>query len=145
MGKDPFFLDRDQVSERPQFEALGHSGSTHYSGLETFPNPGCGIVQYTSDEVMAKCPVTGQPDFYTVSIQLRDTDSLIESKSLKLYFQSLMMASFKVEGAEGGVFCESLAVMLQKSIAEAIEADPLNVTVQLDQKSRGGISIRAIV
>lgn len=141
---DPFFLDSEQHAGEPQFEALRHAGSDTYVGLETFDNPGCGVVQYTSDEVMAKCPVTSQPDFYTVAIQLRETEKLIESKSLKLWFQNLMRTSFSKEGPGTGIFCETLAVYLRQVVAEAVGAEESQVTVQLDQKSRGGISIRAI-
>lgn len=139
----PFFLDSEQHQDgEPQFEALGHAGSSHYVGLETFDNPGCGVVIYRSDEVMASCPITSQPDFYTVAIQLRETDKLIESKSLKLFFQNLMNTSLGPDGH--GIFCEALAVHLRTVIAEAVECDEEQVTIQLDQKSRGGISIQAM-
>ena len=127
--------------EKPQFEALGSPGSGTYVGLETFPNPGCGVVSYSSDEVMSKCPITGQADFYTVTIQLRETEKLIESKSLKLWFQNLMVLSFK---DDFGIFCESLAVHIRDVIAQAVEADEEKIAVQLVQKSRGGISITAV-
>jgi 7-cyano-7-deazaguanine reductase len=128
--------------EPPQtFAALGSPGSGTYVGLETFPNPGCEVVVYSSDEVMAKCPITGQPDFYTVSIQLKGAEKLIESKSLKLWFQNLMALSFQ---QDFGIFCEALAVHIRDTIAEATETDEADVTVQLVQKSRGGISITAV-
>lgn len=127
--------------DEPRFAALGSQGSGTYVGLETFPNPGCEAVSYRSDEVMATCPITGQPDFYTVVIFLKDVDNLIESKSLKLWFQNVMRASFT---EEFGIFCEALAVHIRDSVAQAIEAEADNVTVQLEQKSRGGISITAV-
>lgn len=144
MAKSPFFLDSDAHGDdrEPDFQALGHSGSGTYMGLETFPNPGCGVVIYTSDEVMASCPITGQPDFYTVAIQLRETEKLIESKSLKLWYQNLMLNSIGEKGH--GIFCEGLAVHIRDTVAEAICAEEEQVTVQLDQKSRGGITIRAM-
>jgi hypothetical protein len=43
------------------FVALGHPGSDHYAGLETFANPGVSHVETTSDELSTICPVTGQP------------------------------------------------------------------------------------
>ena len=48
--------------------ALGHAGSEHYVGLETFPNPGVTRVEMTSDELTAVCPITGQPDMYVATI-----------------------------------------------------------------------------
>lgn len=129
--------------ERPApFAALGHPGSEAYIGLETFPNPGCEIVSYASDEVMAKCPVTGQPDFYQVVIQMREVENCIESKSLKLWFQNLMVTSFR---EDFGIFCEALAVHIRDSVMEAVgETDEGKITVQLTQKSRGGIAITAV-
>lgn len=132
------FLDSDVPS--PQFEALGHSGSDTYVGIETFPNPGCGA-SYTSDEVMAICPITKQPDFYTIEIQVgREVPTLPESKSLKLFFQNLMVQSIK---NNQGIFCESLAVHVKTVLAGTLGAEEGDVRVVLTQKSRGGIVIRA--
>lgn len=138
------FLDSDfqDEPEEPQiFEALGHAGSDHYVGLETFDNPGCVLVSMSSDEVMARCPITKQPDFYTCTIELAQTDKLIESKSLKIWFQNLMTNSFT---QDTGVFCEALAVYIRQTICEALDCDDEQVRVILTQKSRGGISIKAV-
>jgi NADPH-dependent 7-cyano-7-deazaguanine reductase QueF len=123
------------------FEALSRQGSGAYQGLETFPNPGCELVTYTSDEVVAKCPVTGQPDYYTCEITLKNAERLIESKSLKLYFNNIHEATFT---KDFGIFCEALAVYLRGEIAEAVGSDEDDVRVVLAQKSRGGISIKAM-
>ncbi len=137
------FLDSDFPGrpETPQFRALGSPGSGTYVGLETFDNPGCSIVTYRSDEVMSKCPITGQPDFYEIVIQLTGCDKCIESKSLKLWFQNIITLSFTTEF---GIFCEALAVHVRDTIAEAIGEDDSKITVQLSQKSRGGITIVAV-
>jgi 7-cyano-7-deazaguanine reductase len=123
------------VSELPEFTALGHAGSEHYVGLETFPNPGVELVEMTSDELTAMCPVTGQPDLYVVSIEFAPDELCLESKSLKLY-----LARFRNEGA----FCEALAVKIRDDVAEALGLDQSRVTVTLEQKARGGITITAI-
>lgn len=136
------FLGNLDSGEGPEFRALSTQGSGTYIGLEAFPNPGCTYVAYTSDEVVAACPITGQPDFYTVEIALRDTEKLIESKSMKIWFQNLMKSSLQEEGI--GIFCEALAVHIRDSIAEAVNVSTENVQVTLKQKSRGGISIVAI-
>src|SRR5690348_14697548 len=52
-----------------EFVALGHAGSEHYAGLETFANPGVARVEMESDELTALCPVTGQPDLYRARIE----------------------------------------------------------------------------
>jgi 7-cyano-7-deazaguanine reductase len=123
------------VSELPEFTALGHAGSEHYAGLETFPNPGVELVELTSDELTAMCPVTGQPDMYVASIEYAPDALCLESKSLKLY-----LARFRNEGA----FCEALAVRIRDDVAEALQLDQSRVTVTLEQKARGGITITAI-
>jgi 7-cyano-7-deazaguanine reductase len=118
-----------------EFVALGHAGSEHYAGLETFPNPGVRQVEMTSDELTAVCPITGQPDLYTARIEYRPGESCLESKSLKLY-----LARFRNEGC----FCEALAVRIRDDVAEALGLGRADVTVTLTQKARGGISIVAV-
>jgi 7-cyano-7-deazaguanine reductase len=88
-------------------------------------------VTYTSDEVTSICPVTGQPDQYTVEIDLYDSVVGVESKSLKLFLQS-----FRNEGQ----FCEAFA----STIAHEVHAATLGgARVLVTQKPRGGITIRA--
>jgi 7-cyano-7-deazaguanine reductase len=122
------------AAEKQQFVALGHAGSEHYAGLETFPNPGVVEVELTSDELTAVCPVTGQPDLYVATILYSPGKLCLESKSLKLY-----LARFRNEGH----FCEALAVRIRDDVAAALELDANAVTVTLTQKPRGGIEIVA--
>jgi 7-cyano-7-deazaguanine reductase len=117
-----------------EFVALGHAGSEHYAGLETFPNPGVSRVEMTSDELASICPVTGQPDLYIAAIEYRPKDLCLESKSLKLY-----LMTFRNEGH----FCEALAVRIRDDVAEALGLAAADVTVTLSQKARGGITIVA--
>ncbi len=72
----------------PEFVALGHAGSEHYAGLETFPNPGVSLVELESDELVAVCPITGQADLYVATIEFEPEGLCLESKSLKLYLGS---------------------------------------------------------
>ena len=123
-------------TERPtEFVALGHAGFEHYAGLETFPNPGVSHVEMASDELTAVCPITGQPDLDVASIEYTPNALCIESKSLKLY-----LAQFR---NEGGAFCEALAVRIRGDVAAALEVEPSHVSVMLEQKARGGITIVA--
>ena len=117
-----------------EFVALGHAGSEHYAGLESFPNPGVSHVEMTSDELSAMCPITDQPDFYVAAIEYQPDALCLESKSLKIY-----LSRFRNEGA----FCEALAVKIREDVAEALELAADKVTVRLTQKPRGGISIVA--
>ena len=116
--------------------ALGHPGNDHYAGLETFANPGVAEVELTSDELTAVCPITSQPDLYRVAIGYEPDALCLESKSLKLY-----LSSFRNEG----VFCEALAVRIRDDVAAALELEQDRVTVTLEQKARGGITITAVV
>jgi 7-cyano-7-deazaguanine reductase len=117
-----------------EFVALGHPGSEKYAGLESFDNPGVSHVMMRSDELVAVCPVTGQPDMYVASIEYWPDRLCLESKSLKLYLNG-----FRNEGA----FCEALAVRIRDDVSEALELPADKVRVTLDQKARGGITITA--
>jgi 7-cyano-7-deazaguanine reductase len=119
-----------------EFVALGHAGSDAYAGLETFANPGVERVELVSDELTAVCPITGQPDFYTATIEYRPGGLCLESKSLKLY-----LSRFRDQGA----FCEALAVQMRDEVAAALDLAAGDVHVTLRQKARGGITITASV
>lgn len=150
MSQDPHagrFLDSSDKTERP-FRALGSPGSEVYVGLETFPNPGCHSVTYASDEIVAYCPITKQPDFYAMEMTLLGTEKCIESKSLKLWLRQF-------NNDENGLFCEALAVFIRDEVGAILgytdgegnydeEEISNHVQVILTQKSRGGISIRSI-
>jgi 7-cyano-7-deazaguanine reductase len=111
---------------------LGTSG-TEFQGLDTFPvDPDVRDITMTSDEVTALCPVTGHPDQYTVSIVYNPNQLAIESKSLKLYFQT-----FRNEG----IFCESFAARIARDVRDVTQAHSVDVWVT--QKPRGGIEIVA--
>ena len=105
--------------------------------LETVPwNHGDtdAVVEFTTDELTAICPVTEQPDFYVLKLSYRPKEALIESKALKLY-----LWGFRDRGA----FAEDLAATLLKDLVTA--CDPRQMTVDLTQKVRGGLSIRTVV
>jgi 7-cyano-7-deazaguanine reductase len=114
-----------------EFVALG---SDDYAGLEGFENPGVSHVVMRSDELVAVCPITNQPDLYVASIEYWPQGLCLESKSLKLYLNG-----FRNEG----VFCEALAVKIRDDVAAALELPPDKVRVTLEQKARGGITITA--
>ena len=117
-----------------EFVALGHPGSEHYAGLETFANPGVSHVEMRSDELAAVCPVTGQPDLYVALIEYWPEALCLESKSLKLYLNG-----WRNEPQ----FCEALTVKIHEDVTQVLELPPDKVRVTLTQKARGGISIAA--
>lgn len=112
--------------------ALGQA-KAKFKGLETFPAPpAVHNVIMTSDEVTANCPVTNQPDWYTVTIEYTPKDLCIESKTLKLYLQSFR---------DQGHFCERFAEIIAFDIYKASLCECVTVTVK--QKPRGGVAIEA--
>jgi 7-cyano-7-deazaguanine reductase len=113
---------------------LGKSVKQPIEELDTFPAPeGISQVTMTSDEVTSSCPVTGQPDFYTVKIEYLPQYLCIESKSLKLYLWSF---------ASRAVFAEKLAAEIRDRVVNDIS--PKSCRVTTIQKSRGGISIETV-
>jgi 7-cyano-7-deazaguanine reductase len=91
-------------------------------------------VEFTTNELTATCPITGQPDFYELKLSYRPKESLIESKSLKLYLWGFR---------DRGIFAEDLAATLLKDLVAA--CDPVEMTVDLTQQVRGGLQIQTIV
>jgi 7-cyano-7-deazaguanine reductase len=91
-------------------------------------------VEFTTKELTATCPITGQPDFYELKLSYRPKESLIESKSLKLYLWGFR---------DRGIFAEDLAATLLKDLVAA--CDPVEMTVDLIQQVRGGLQIRTVV
>jgi len=131
----PTVRSMESAPRSTDFVALGHPGSEHYAGLETFANPGVSQVEMTSDEVTAVCPVTGQPDLYVATIEYWPRALCIESKSLKLY-----LSGFRNEAH----FCEALAVRIRDDVGKVLDLPPDKVRVTLKQKARGGITITAM-
>jgi 7-cyano-7-deazaguanine reductase len=91
-------------------------------------------VEFTTNELTATCPLTGQPDFYELKLTYRPKEALIESKSLKLYLWGFR---------DKGIFAEDLAATLLKDLVAA--CDPVEMTVDLTQQVRGGLQIRTVV
>jgi 7-cyano-7-deazaguanine reductase len=91
-------------------------------------------VEMTSDELVAVCPITGQPDMYVATIDYKPGSRCLESKSLKLY-----LTQFRDEGH----FCEALAVKIRDDVVRRLEVEPNAVQIRLTQKARGGITITA--
>lgn len=121
-----------------QFKALGHTvkvapGETPELEPVTLAHPALNQdVQFVSDEVTAICPVTGQPDWYTITISIYTNKHSIESKSLKLYLQSFH---------DKGNFAEDFATIILSAVVKC--TNPRGCRVTVVQKSRGGITLTA--
>lgn len=101
--------------------------------LETFPNQHPGrhyTVTLVCPEFTCVCPMTGQPDFATITIKYVPDQRIVESKSLKLYLWSYR---------EEGVFHEQVTNQILDDLVEALH--PISCHVNGAFSVRGGISI----
>jgi 7-cyano-7-deazaguanine reductase len=92
------------------------------------------VIEFSTTELTALCPITGQPDFYELELSYRPGPRLLESKSMKLYLWGFR---------DRGMFAEDMAATLLKDLVAA--CDPVEMTVDLTQKVRGGLKIRTVV
>lgn len=116
------------------FTILGKTVEQPMKKLEVFEKPSSvRTIVMKSDEVTSLCPVTGQPDWETVTIEYAPDKLCVESKSLKLY-----LWSFRNEGC----FCEALADTIANDFFDACK--PLWCKVTVTQKPRGGIEITSV-
>ena len=101
--------------------------------IDTFSNPRRNRsyeIRFVTDEVTSLCPVTGQPDFYTVDVTYIPADRCIESKSLKLY-----LFSFR----NSGLFAEDMANRVLEDLSGACSPQWMRVVCRM--KPRGGIAL----
>ena len=101
--------------------------------LETFGNKHQGndyFVKFNCPEFTSLCPVTGQPDFATITISYIPSERMVESKSLKLY-----LFSFRNRGD----FHEDVCNIIMRDLIELMDPKYIEVTGKF--LPRGGISI----
>ena len=102
--------------------------------LETFDNPQPGReyeIEINCPEFTSVCPVTGQPDYGTITITYCPDKSCVELKSLKFYIQSYR---------NKGIFYEKLTNDILSDLAGVIE--PKWMLVTGDFNARGGITTK---
>ena len=124
--------------EREGIHLLGQSKTkypqTYEPGvLETFPNKHPDndyFVKFNCPEFTSLCPITGQPDFATITISYVPDKIMVESKSLKLY-----LFSFRNHGD----FHEDCVNIIMKDLVALM--DPKYIEVWGKFTPRGGISI----
>lgn len=93
------------------------------------PHPGRDYeIRCETPELTCVCPMTGQPDFATVTITYVPAASIVELKSLKLY-----LWSYRDEGA----FHEDVTNRILDDLIAALS--PKRLTVRTDWLVRGGI------
>lgn len=98
--------------------------------LETFQNPRPGRdyqIKFIFPEFTSMCPVTGQPDFATITITYIPAEKCVEMKSLKLYFLSYR---------NKGIFYEAVVNSILDDLVATLK--PESITVEGDFAVRGG-------
>ena len=104
--------------------------------LVTFPNPTPErdyVIRHVCPEYTAVCPVTGQPDFGTISVIYVPDRACVELKSLKLY-----LWSFRDEGH----FFEQVTNQILDDLVRALQ--PRKMTVVGRFNVRGGIATTVV-
>ena len=87
--------------------------------LESFPNPRPGRdyeIRFVFPEFTSVCPVTGQPDFATITINYVPAESCVEMKSLKLYFFSYRNKGIFYEAVVNTILDDLVAKLHPKSM-----------------------------
>ena len=100
--------------------------------LETFPNPAPHrdfVIAHTHHEFTSVCPMTGHPDFATITVRYVADKACVELKSLKLYFHA-----YRNEG----IFFEAATNKICDDLGQALK--PRSLTIIADFKARGGFS-----
>ena len=100
--------------------------------IETFPNPHKDRdfeITSVCPEFTNVCPMTGQPDFATITISYVPDQRCIELKSLKIYLWSYR---------DKGAYHERVTNEIADDLIEAL--DPRRITVTGAFNVRGGIS-----
>jgi 7-cyano-7-deazaguanine reductase len=98
--------------------------------LEAFDNPKSEReyeIKFVFPEFTSMCPVTGQPDFATITIVYVPAALCVEMKSLKLYFLAYR---------NKGIFYEAVVNTILDDLVERL--DPRTVTVVGEFAARGG-------
>ncbi len=127
-----------QQEEMGDISLLGNQGVKYPADyapevLETFMNKHPDhdyFVKFNCPEFTSLCPITGQPDFATITISYVPNIKMVESKSLKLY-----LFSFRNHGD----FHEDCVNIIMEDLIRLME--PKYIEVWGKFTPRGGISI----
>jgi 7-cyano-7-deazaguanine reductase len=82
--------------------------------LEAFPNPRPERdyqVEFVFPEFTSVCPVTGQPDFATITVRYVPDRQCVEMKSLKLYFFAYRNKGIFYEGVVNTILDDLIAAL----------------------------------
>ncbi len=102
--------------------------------IDTFENrfPGRDFeIEFSAPEFTSMCPMTGQPDFGTITVSYVPGERCIELRSFKYYLQTFR---------NRGIFYENVVNTILDDIVAAV--GPRFLAVTGDFNTRGGISAR---
>jgi 7-cyano-7-deazaguanine reductase len=105
--------------------------------LETFENQFPTrdyVIEIVCPEFTSVCPMTGQPDFGTLTITYTPDRTCVELKSLKLYMQSFRNEGIFYENVTNRIFEDLMAILKPRRLKLAAAFTP-----------RGGISTTVTV
>ena len=86
-------------------------------------------IEIINPEFTSVCPITGLPDFGTITIRYVPDKSCIELKSLKYYF---------LEFRNAGIFYENITNRILDDLVSLLQ--PRSLSVKTEWKARGGIT-----
>ncbi|MEE2972913.1 MAG: preQ(1) synthase [Planctomycetota bacterium] len=103
--------------------------------LEFFDNPGETpyVIEHRHEEFTSVCPMTGHPDFGTITLRYEPAAVCVELKSLKLYLHA-----FRNEG----MYFEAVTNKIRDDLATTMS--PRWLQIISDWKGRGGVKSRVI-
>lgn len=105
--------------------------STEANNIEIFPNPAPDrryTITHSNPEFTSVCPITGLPDFGTITVKYIPDKSCIELKSLKYYF---------LDFRNKGIFYEAVTNAILDDLVAACQ--PLEMEIITEWSTRGGI------
>ena len=117
---------------RPRRTGRASSRSPKGPSIETFANPAPDRdyeIVHVAPEFTSVCPMTGQPDFATITVTYVPDRRCVELKSLKLYFFGFR---------DQGIFYEAAVNRILDDLVAAMS--PRRISVRGAFGVRGGIS-----
>ena len=114
--------------------------------LDSFPNPSPRRdyeIKFAFPEFTSMCPVTGQPDFATITITYVPERLCVEMKSLKLYFLAYRNKGIFYEAVVNTILDDLVATLKPRRMTVVGEFAPRGgttgvVTATHDLSRRGG-------
>lgn len=101
------------------------------TNLEIFDNPAPGrnyVITHVNNEFTSVCPITGLPDFGTITVRYIPDKICLELKSLKYYF---------LDFRNQGIFYEAVTNKILDDLVAACE--PIEMEITSEWSVRGGL------